>query len=57
MIHVTDRSTGKTVKAKGGKNAALIVSNALDRQWYERNIESRNFPPDSEELKQHEKAT
>jgi hypothetical protein len=38
MIRITDRSTGKTVEAKGGKDAALIVGNALNRQWYERNI-------------------
>lgn len=37
-IRITDTSTGKTIEAKGGKDAATITANVLNRQWYERNI-------------------
>lgn len=37
-IRITDTSTGKTIEAKGGKDAATVVGNVLDRQWYAQNI-------------------
>jgi hypothetical protein len=41
MIRIVDRTTGKTIQAKGGKDAATIVGNVLERQWYKQNIDQR----------------
>lgn len=46
-IRITDTSTGKTIKAKGGKDAATIARNVLDRQWYERNIAKPTQPKEA----------
>lgn len=40
MIRITDTQSGKTIDARDGKDAALIVGNALDRRWYEQHIEA-----------------